>query len=282
MLRFILNINGYGKSVISKLKETKVKRNLYYEMKEKIVEEELNEGKLVRRKKIVKVFGLDSSQRIRNDVLIELLKERVSLHKDKFISPTLHKEMSGLIVKKNGNIDHSDLTHDDQIFSYLLALYVWYEGKNIRETWGIEKSGIKTDEDIDDVIELDTSPNKNSTDISKDLNLVNAEFNPEMLKLQYSMGEIIKAKGVLYKEYKKMIEKQESEYLAELLQDPIAKEAYARNYGVDPNAINPNTLYNESDNTNPNMRRLPNHIFLDDSSEEDKEDRIYNINNILR
>ena len=280
MLRFILNINGYGKSVISKLKETKVKRNLYYEMKERIVEEELNEGKLVRRKKIVKVFGLDSSQRIRNEVLIELLKERVSLHKDKFISPTLHKEMSGLIVKKNGNIDHSDLTHDDQIFSYLLALYVWYEGKNIRETWGIEKAGIKTDEDIDDVIELDTSPNTSKTDISKDLKLTNAETNGEEIKMLYDMTEMVKAKGVMFNEYHEMIKKQENEYLANLLQNDDVRAAYARNYGVDPSAINPNTIAGDAD-VNPNMRKIPNSMFFD-TEDGEQEESIFDPDNTLR
>ena len=86
------------------------------------------------------------------DNLIEILKERVRYHKDKFISPSIYEEMRGLEVKKNGKVEHSDLTHDDQIFSYLMALYVWYEGKNLREVFGIEKSGIKTEEDVDDIM----------------------------------------------------------------------------------------------------------------------------------
>ena len=123
----IVNIErngGYGLSVIGKLKETKVKRNLYYEVKEKVVEETIEGNKLVRSKKITKVYGLQSTNEVRNE-LIELLKERMNLHKDKFISPTIYNELRGLEVKKNGKVEHSALGHDDQIFSYLMAIYVW-------------------------------------------------------------------------------------------------------------------------------------------------------------
>ena len=37
--------NGFGAAVIGKLKETKVKQNLYYEMKEKVVEEQTYHGR---------------------------------------------------------------------------------------------------------------------------------------------------------------------------------------------------------------------------------------------
>jgi len=33
-----------------------------------------------------------------------------------------------------------------------MALYVWYEGKNLKENFGITKQGLKTDNDIDDVV----------------------------------------------------------------------------------------------------------------------------------
>ena len=61
-------------------------------------------------------------------------------------------ELKGLEVKKNGKIDHSVNTHDDQIFSMLMALSVWYYGKNLTETWGIKKASIKTDESLDEEI----------------------------------------------------------------------------------------------------------------------------------
>ena len=142
--------NGFGLSVIGKLKETKVKKNLYFEYKDRVLEETTDGIRIIRKKRKTKVYGLYSNNDVR-DNLIEILKERVRYHKDKFISPSIYEEMRGLEVKKNGKVEHSDLTHDDQIFSYLMALYVWYEGKNLREVFGIEKSGIKTEEDVDDI-----------------------------------------------------------------------------------------------------------------------------------
>ena len=118
---------GYGLSVIAKLKETRIKRNLYYEIKDRELEETIENGVRKVKKTKTKVFGIHSTSAVR-DNLIELLKERMRLHKDKFISPTIYQELRGLEVKRNGKVEHSDLTHDDQIFSYIMAMYVWYEG----------------------------------------------------------------------------------------------------------------------------------------------------------
>ncbi len=93
----------------------------------------------------VKVYGLDSTKAIRAR-LIEILQERVRYHKDKFIAPILYDEMRSMEVKKNGKVEHSDRTHDDQVFSYLMALYVWYDGKNLAENWQIRKNTLKTDD----------------------------------------------------------------------------------------------------------------------------------------
>ena len=79
---------GYGLAVIGKLKETKIKRNLYYEVKEKVVEETTIGNRIVKSKKVTRVYGLQSSLEVRNG-LIELLRERMNYHKDKFISPTI-------------------------------------------------------------------------------------------------------------------------------------------------------------------------------------------------
>lgn len=97
-------------------------------------------------KRRVKVYGLTSTKAVRAR-LIEILMERVRYHKDKFICPILHDEMRSMTVRPSGKVEHSDKTHDDQVFSYLMALYVWYDGKNLVENFGIRKSTIKTDED---------------------------------------------------------------------------------------------------------------------------------------
>ena len=226
-------------AIIGKLKETKVKNNLYYEMKDKVVEETTQNGRLVRATRRTKVYGLTNDHATRN-LLIELLRDRMSLHKDKFISPTLHKELTGLEVKKNGKVEHSDLTHDDQIFSYLMALYVWYEGKNLRELFGIEKFGIKTEEDIDDIVDLDTDFNKNAADLAKPiLDITRSSGNPQAAKLELDLGQMNKGKGVMFADFLEKQRKQEEAHLQMMLKDTKTKEAYARHYGIAPDAVDP-------------------------------------------
>ena len=144
----IINIErngGFGVSVIQRICKTPAKANLYWEVKDKVVEEAFNGVRLEKRSRKVKVYGTDSTKSVRAR-LIEILFERVRYHKDKFIAPIIHQEMSGMQTKRNGKVEHSDQTHDDQVFSYLMALYVWYDGKDLAERYHIQKNVLKTDE----------------------------------------------------------------------------------------------------------------------------------------
>ena len=143
--------------------------------------------RMEKQKRKVKVYGLDSTASVRAR-LIEILMERVRYHKDKFVSPIIHEEMKSMQVKKNGKVEHSDKTHDDQVFSYLMALYVWYDGKNLAENFRIRKTSIKTDSDeiieeleIEDALEKKEKVDFNSSvfeanpDIAEDLEWVEAD-----------------------------------------------------------------------------------------------------------
>ena len=142
----IIKLNGFGVSVIQRLCKTSVKKNLYWTIKDKVIEERFDGLKAIKRQAKVKVYGTDSNKEVRAR-LIEILYERVQYHKDKFIAPILLKEMQSMEVKKNGKVEHSSNSHDDQVFSYLHALYVWYDGQNLAERYGIIKNVLKTDED---------------------------------------------------------------------------------------------------------------------------------------
>ena len=74
-------------------------------------------------------------------------------HKDKFIAPILHEEMCGLTYKTSSGytrVDHSVNTHDDQIFSYLMAMYVWYDCPELSDRFGIIRGEIRTDTDLEE------------------------------------------------------------------------------------------------------------------------------------
>ena len=258
----ISQLNGYGLSVISALKETPVKRNLYYEIKDKILEETVEGGRLVRKLRKTKVFGLQSTKEVR-DQLIELLMERVRHHKDKFISPTLYEEMRGLEVKKD-RVEHSELTHDDQIFSYLLGLYVWYFGKNLRENFGIQKFGIKTEDSVDDIVDLDTATEQVGSIVEEMVSLTRDDTDP----LNAQLAQMNQAKGMMFSEYVAKQRQVEEERLKLLLQNPKIKEAYAKNYGITPDMVSAGT----DDHFGMN-ESLPDSVFTDfnkDLSEMDQ------------
>lgn len=246
---------GYGLSVIAKLKETRVKRNLYYEIKDRELEETIENGVRKVKKTKTRVFGTHSTNTVRN-TLIEILKERMRLHKDKFISPTIYQELRGLEVKRNGKVEHSDLTHDDQIFSYLMAMYVWYEGKNLRETFGIEKFGIKTEEAVDDIVDLATS--EDFGDITEEILYATKDDND---KFESDMAELNKAKGMMLDEFMAAQRKKENDRLKIMLQNPVMREAYARKYGVSADDL---SIAEVGDTVGPQSSNLiPNSLFLD-------------------
>ena len=234
--------NGFGTAVIALLKKTSVKKNLYYEYKDKIVEEYANNGvHTVKKKKLQRVFGLDSSKNVR-ELLIGLLRERMEHHKDKFNSKLLYNEFLGLEVKRDGKVDHSSNTHDDLTFSYLMALYVWYEGKDLKERYGITKQTLKTDEDVDDSV-FDVVDD--TVDITDDINDMqkemltdgkNQENNEAQIKaLRKAQHDI----GISYDKWDKSEVEKEKYYLTELLRShPDALKAYAYKYHMSTEDIN--------------------------------------------
>ena len=267
-LRSILNNNGFGLSVIAKLKETKVKRNLYYEMKDKVIEEVMEHGKIVKKARRTKVYGLYSNHDVRN-LLIELLKERVSLHKDKFISPTIYKELTGLEVKRNGKVEHSDLTHDDQRGSYLMAM----EG-NLKELFGIEKMGIKTEDSVDDIVDLETGP-KSQADMGKALISVSQVTDDKnRIKLEADLLQTQKAQGVMYSDFINKQRVQEEQNLKYLLSQQRNREAYARYYGVPEGSVDVDSGKGSYDDAGYS---LPTTLYTDFNKTEDElsKDSIY-------
>lgn len=239
-MRLYRNIIGFGTAVIALLKKTSVKRNLFYEYKEKITEEYANNGvNTIKKKKLQKVYGLDSSKNVR-ELLIGLLRERMEHHKDKFISKLLYNEFLGLEVKRDGKVDHSSNTHDDLTFSYLMALYVWYEGKDLKERYGITKQTLKTDEDVDDSV-FDVVDD--TVDITNELDTIEkSELNgtsEEDLKQDSMMQANKKAIGIEYSKWDKSQVELEKKYLMQLLgSHPDILKSYAYKYHMSTEDIN--------------------------------------------
>lgn len=220
---------GFGASVLAKLVKSSIKKNLYYEIKDKVIEETFDGMNRTKKTKRVKVFGLDSTKDVR-DSLMEILRERMELHKDKFVSPIIYNELEGLEVKRNGKIEHASTGHDDQIFSYLMALYVWYEGKEVMERYGIRKESLKTDEDEEDSI---VSLEEKYENIMEELEI--PEETTAQVKEQL---EILNKKSLSYEEWMKSEYNKDQQAMKELMRNKDARKAYAKQFHTDEDMLN--------------------------------------------
>jgi hypothetical protein len=238
----IVNIEsngGYGSSVIAMLKKTSVKRNLYWEIKDRVVEEQFNGMRMEKVKRKMRVYCLYSTPSVRNR-LIEILYERVMYHKDKFVAPILQQEMSGMVTKKNGKVEHSDKSHDDQVFSYLMALYVWYDGHNLAENFGIMKNSLLTDSDT----ELD--------EVSLEDNIESIErIDPETMTSYEegsTMSDVLRfldenSKFITSNQFKDETRRYENAKLtAEMGRDVVLRRAYCEAYGIQESMVMDNRV----------------------------------------
>ena len=226
---------GYGASVIAKLLEPKLKPNLYFEIKARIIEEKKDGIRVIRKKQKTKVFGLDSSK-YKRYLLIELLRERVQYHKDKFVSPVIYDEMQHMETKRNGKVEHSSTSHDDQVFSYLMALYVWYEGIDLRERYNIQKSSIKTDDQIDEPINTIVD---NTAPIIDEIEFIQKDKDDETA----NMINILKqGSGILLKDFIERERKKEEDAFRLLMQNKAVVRSVAQSHGMTEDEVN--QIYN--------------------------------------
>ena len=233
MTNAIVNVErngGFGASVLSKLINTSIKKNLYYEIKDKVIEEQNDGFKVIRKTQKTKVYGLDSTKKVR-ELLIQILRERVDNHKDKFVAQDIYNELNGMEVKRNGKVEHSSNTHDDLVFAYLMALYVWYEGKNLKERFNIDKVTIKTDEDTDEPL---LGLEEKYENIIEEVILLD---NPEREQHLKQLKELEHAKGVLFNEWLRQEAAKDEANLQRFLSNRLARQAYAQYHNTSPDNL---------------------------------------------
>jgi hypothetical protein len=139
-----------------------------------------------------------------------------------------------------------------------MALYVWYDGHNLAENFGIVKNSLKTDSDN----EIDESAFED--------NIENIEkIDPNVLA-QYeedsAIGEVIQfiednSKFINSSQLKDQIRITEANKLnAEMMMNPVLKKAYCANYGIEENMIQNNNIGSTVE--------LPYSLFLNDDVDE--------------
>lgn len=219
---------GFGASVLAKLINSPIKKNLYFEIKDRVMEEQQTGTKVIRKTQKTKVYGLDSTKSKR-DLLIQILRERMDNHKDKFVSKRIYDELIGMEVKRNGKIEHSSNTHDDLTFAYLMAMYVWYEGTDLRERFNILKTTIKTDESVDEVI---YGLEEKYSDVVVEILDAQPTVAEDKNNIRNTIKEMQQAQGQLYGDWVKSQLAGDEASMAKLLQNKVARAAYAKQYNV--------------------------------------------------
>lgn len=215
--------NGVGTGTLAKLMKSKIRNNLYYEIKERTIEERPDGFRTRKKKQMTKVYGVDNTKLVREQ-LMDLLTDRVRDHYDKFISPTLYEELKNLELKKTGRIDHSANSHDDSIFSYLYSIYPIYYGKNVRENWHINIPTLRTADDEAEEIFQDFNATE-SLSIVRDIE--NME-NDNMITEQLSKLN----KDKLYHQFVAEQKAENDRAMAQILSTKIGRDAYARQFNI--------------------------------------------------
>ncbi|WP_304576733.1 hypothetical protein [Romboutsia ilealis] len=141
--------NHNGESVISDLRETAIAPNLYYDNTKdplgSTVDSKIDaKGFLVQEAQRRKLYGVWTGTNSRKQMM-DLLETKVKEEKDKFTSRNVIEDILNLVIK-NGKIQASAGSHDDCVMSYLIALYVYYYGRNLHR-YGLIKGYIPGEED---------------------------------------------------------------------------------------------------------------------------------------
>ena len=232
---------GFGATVIAKLIKMGLKKNLYYEIKDVVVEERQDGVHAYKQKVRTKVYGLTSTKAIRQ-LLIDILLERVENHKDKIISPIIYNELLGMEIKRNGKIEHSASTHDDQVFSMLMALYMWYEGVDMANRFGLKKTTIKTDDEIDEQIDY---YNDDTVEIVSHFNQDDDLNN----QIEHDLQAAINAGGATIQDFLEQRRVQEKAKFEALVNTPLGEKAYRQTYNI-PDNVPLSNYFNDANGFN--------------------------------
>lgn len=252
---------GFGASVIARLLQTSIRKNLFYTIKDRVIEERITGSAIHKRTQKTKVYGSDSTKAEREN-LMEILRDRVEYHKDKIISPTIYEELCGLEVKKNGKIEHSSNTHDDQIFSWLWALYIYYNGGDLMNTWGITKRVLKTDADLEEAV-IDI--HEDEENLVQDLEIVdNEEISSQLEEIKNAPGKM------LYEQWMQEQTRQDEECMNRLLQNKAVQKSLSERYHVVVPQMSQTT------------QTIPTEVFLNFNSDEEELTDSVNVGNLSK
>ena len=142
--------NSLGDAVIQILKRTEVSHNLYYDADAFLVgdpDEKLDaHGFIKREAENRRTFGVYTNGKSR-EIMMQIMLRLVVEKKESFNTRYIIDDLNNLIKKASGKIEARHGYHDDNIMSFLIAMYIRYHGKKL-VNWGFVPGGTPTDENL--------------------------------------------------------------------------------------------------------------------------------------
>ena len=137
-----------------------------------------------------------------------------------------------MVVKPNGKTEHNDDAHDDLVFSYLWALYVFYYGEDLVNRFHLLKTEIQTDdnynetsyeleEDLEDEIKLDSMQFGGAYD---------TEFAQSVNE---QLGYLSSGNTLSMEDLNQQILDSDKEFINRLLMTDFGREVYAKHNHLD-------------------------------------------------
>lgn len=162
----VIEKNSMGIYLIQMLLETDIKENVYWSRTtrelDELTEDNPNDHQLRSMAQQYQKYGTFNSVKVRKAV-IELLFQYVEEAKQVLCTEYLVDDICKLVRTSTGRIEADKGEHDDSLFSWLHAIYVYHTGDNL-ETFGIFRqenpvwSKIEVIEDDDKIIEEANKP----------------------------------------------------------------------------------------------------------------------------
>jgi hypothetical protein len=129
----VVERNNVGEAIMDNLRQTPIRNSIYFDNSREFIghDDHLdNHGFLKRQAAARKMYGVYTSKKSR-EIMMTILEAHVRDHKQQFVTENIINDLLSLVRKKSGRIEHAVGFHDDSLFSYLLALYVYYHGNNL-------------------------------------------------------------------------------------------------------------------------------------------------------
>lgn len=162
----VIERNSVGDGIIDHLLHSPIATRLYFDKAKDLMGETLrgyesHESMLKREATKKTYYGVQTTTKSRND-MFRILARHVNEFKENFIGENVIRDISGLIETRSGKIEAGPGFHDDSVMSYLIALYVYYHGNNLK-FFGVTKAALESELDnsgidIEDVVGYNNLP----------------------------------------------------------------------------------------------------------------------------